>query len=1243
MVISDEERCLILMENIVYQNYHKHDFYSNPVVPDSVESPKSYAKRAVELGHGIISSVNHGWQGKYIEHYELAQQYNLKFLFGVEAYWVKDISALDENGKKDGTNNHIVLLAKNENGRRNINRILSESVKNPNGFYYRQRIDIPMILSLPKDDVWVTTACLAGWGYGDESIEIFKLFHEHFNDNFFFEVQPHNIETQVRLNKKIKQLSAKLNIKMIAGIDSHYIDEADAWQRDDYQKSKGIFYEEEQGWFMDYPDGNTLFHRFQQQNVFTDEEIYDFINRTNLFLEVEEYTSDIFNKNIKMMNPYPDMDKKDRINKFLNLILEKIKERFAELDKKERKKYLSEIKKEIKTVLDTDHVDYFLANYEMVKKGIENGGIITPTGRGSGCSFYLNNLLGFTKIDRINAPVPLFPERFMSTTRMLETKSLADIDHNVNNRDPFIKAHIELFGEQHAIPMFALGTMKEKSAWQMYAKAMDINFEIANDVSKQIMEYEKNHKYDETINIYDYIDEKYHEYFDKSKKYLGIVTDWKIAPSAILVYPENIEEEIGLVKCKDNICCVIDKSWAEEYKFLKDDILLVNSIDLIYKIFNRIGVKNEDVPDINTLIQLCEKDTLAWDIYKNGYVMGINQVEQDGAKKKVMKYQPKNISELSAFIAAIRPGFKSMYPIFESREHFDYGIPVFDKIIQTKDMTSTFVLYQENTMQVLNFSGIPMDETYGIVKAISKKNKEKIIKYKERMISGFKKKIIEIEHLSEPESEEIAENVWQILEDSSEYSFNSCLSGDTIFYTENKEEVDKYTIEYFFHHREMFCKKIFSMRNDKTIVENNIVDIREAGVQKLYTVITETWERITCTMNHKFPTPKGLRKLQNLKIGDDLYVQSVSYKNHTCERKAIPSKIKYIEYFGEEMTYDVEMKAPYHNFVVNNGIVTSNSHSYSMALDSLYGAYLKSHYPLEFYECFLNQLIATNEKDRAQKAKDEALSAFGIKIKAPRFGDDNRKFTVIYEDNCITDSLASIKSFGDNVGEELYSLGQNTYDHFVDLLEDLFKTTINKTQIKSLIYLNYFEKFGKNKKLIGFFDYFDLLHDVKQINKKQIGKKFPFAEEFIKKYANKETASLYKELNIKQMLNDLFDILEDKPLSLKVQLLKEKEILGKVVSVNEDIPENWYFVEEMKIYQNPFKPYLLLYNLKYGTSLRTKIVSDRDFSENPFKVDSIIQINSYKERKKMKKVGETYVRTDETEKVIGDYIVIVQS
>ena len=94
-----------------YQNYHKHDHYTNPIVPDSVVSPRDYAIRASELGHKILSSVNHGWAGRYIEHYELAIEYDLKFLFGTEAYLVKD------RLEKDRTNAHLILLAKNETGR----------------------------------------------------------------------------------------------------------------------------------------------------------------------------------------------------------------------------------------------------------------------------------------------------------------------------------------------------------------------------------------------------------------------------------------------------------------------------------------------------------------------------------------------------------------------------------------------------------------------------------------------------------------------------------------------------------------------------------------------------------------------------------------------------------------------------------------------------------------------------------------------------------------------------------------------------------------------------------------------------------------------------------------------------------------------------------------------------------------------------------------------------------------------
>ena len=143
------------MVAVSYCNYHKHDYYTNPRVPDCVVSPEEYAKRAVEVGDKIISSCAHGWQGRYIEHYELAQKYDLKCLVSAEAYWVKN------RHEKDSTNCHIFIGAKNENGRRALNDVLSEAAIT--GFYMQPRLDEQLILSLPPKDMWVTTACVGYW------------------------------------------------------------------------------------------------------------------------------------------------------------------------------------------------------------------------------------------------------------------------------------------------------------------------------------------------------------------------------------------------------------------------------------------------------------------------------------------------------------------------------------------------------------------------------------------------------------------------------------------------------------------------------------------------------------------------------------------------------------------------------------------------------------------------------------------------------------------------------------------------------------------------------------------------------------------------------------------------------------------------------------------------------------------------------------------------------------------------
>ena len=238
---------------MIYQNYHCHKDYTNPRISDSAARIRDYAERAAALGHGILSSVEHGWQGNYYECWKTAKKYNLKLLIGAEAYWVRDRT------EKDNTNAHICLLAKNEEGRRALNDALSEA--NLTGFYGRPRVDVPLLLSLPRDDLWVTTACVAYWQYPDID-DITRRLADHFGSNFFLEVQAHNTDKQVMLNQHILELHAKTGIPLVMGCDSHYILEEDAQIRSDFLLSKGMNYPDEEGWYMDYPDGETVYERF---------------------------------------------------------------------------------------------------------------------------------------------------------------------------------------------------------------------------------------------------------------------------------------------------------------------------------------------------------------------------------------------------------------------------------------------------------------------------------------------------------------------------------------------------------------------------------------------------------------------------------------------------------------------------------------------------------------------------------------------------------------------------------------------------------------------------------------------------------------------------------------------------------------------------------------------------------------------------------------------------------------------
>ena len=792
------------------QNLHRHTSYSNVCIADSAATNEQYAKRAVELGHKVISSVEHGWQGYYYQCYELAQKYNLKFVFGAEAYWVKDrqkeYEEIDPStgeplknkdgtikAHKDNSNCHILLLAKTEIGRRAINKILSEA--NETGYYFRPRVDLELLLSLPPDDVVVTTACVAYWKYNDIEDITLQLW-KHFGKNFYLEIQSHDTDQQREISRRILSLSKKYGIEMIVGLDSHYIYPEQAQEREYILEAKDVHYKDEEGWYMDYPDDEEVMRRFMKQGVFTREQVQRAMDNTDISLTFDDYAKDnpIFSKDIKLPTLYPNLSQEER-NKKYSVLISKLFREYAEkhhITGEEYKRYLEGIKMEVQTVKDTGMADYFLLDYEIVKRAIEKGGVLTDSGRGSSVGYFTNTLLGFSKVDRFQSPITLYPERFISKTRILETHSLPDIDMNWGTPEIAEEAQKEILGDNHAIPMIAFGTCKKKSAFKLFARSQNMDFELANTISSQIADYEeavKNAEDDDKdqIDIYDFVDKKYSNYIEQSKKYWGIIMDKKKAPCAFLLYQGNIREEIGLIKCKSEstgkefLTAVVDGAIAENYKFLKNDILCVSIVLLVDKIYRRIGIPHKTVEELKDFVK---NDPKTWDIYKNGYTLGVNQCEQVSSAKKMMRFQAKNISELSAWIAAIRPAFKSMYSKFESRESFSYGIPAFDKLLQTEELPQSWILYQEQSMSVLSYAGFPMDECYGIIKAIAKKHPEKVRPLKDRFIEGFKKRIITEEGIEETQAQEMSERVWQIINDSCGYGFNSahayCMAIDSL-------------------------------------------------------------------------------------------------------------------------------------------------------------------------------------------------------------------------------------------------------------------------------------------------------------------------------------------------------------------------------------------------------------------------------------------------------------------------------
>jgi DNA polymerase III alpha subunit len=742
-----------------YHNYHKHCHYSNIRTLDCVIKPIDYINRAKELGHTSVFTTQHGWTGNYLELYDLCKENNLKMIYSAELYIVKD------RFESDRSNYHIIIIGKNQNAFYELNRIISEA--NKTGFYYKPRIDLQLLLSLNPSDFIVTSACVGGILRNDESINIFlNPILNHFGKNFYLEVQSHIDGMQRDYNIKMLELSKKYNISIIHANDSHYIYPEQSHDRDQFLKGKNMNYDDENGFMLDYPDYNEIVERYKKQGVLSDGQIKQSIQNTLILDECEEL---YFDKEVKMIDLYPNQDSNQILqNKIIDAW--NIEKKIVNQDRLDE--YKKAIMYEFDIIKKTNMANYFILNQEGIRLAIEKyGAVLTRTGRGSAVSFIINKLLGFTEIDRLEAEVPLYPTRFMSISRILETKSLPDIDFNFADNTPVVKAFKELLGEDNVYFMYALGTMQESSAFRNLCRAYDMDMNSYNHVAKDLDSYRNDTQWKDLIR--------------ESQKFIGTIENISPSPCSFIILDKPLSKEMGLIRVGDEICACIDGYTADVWKYLKEDFLQVTVWAIISKTFELI---NKPIPNIRELKKML--DDKVWKLYEDKVTATMNQVDTEISTNLVSHYKPRNVAELSGFVSAIRPGFASLLSTFLDRKEYTTGVPEVDEILKP---SYNFLLYQESLMAFFIWCGMKEEHTYDIIKKISKKKfgEGELEKLKQELFEGFKNKTDKIDKF---------DDIWQVVEDASRYSFNAShalsVSWDSVYgaYLKANYPLEYYTV-----------------------------------------------------------------------------------------------------------------------------------------------------------------------------------------------------------------------------------------------------------------------------------------------------------------------------------------------------------------------------------------------------------------------------------------------------------------
>ncbi len=801
-------------------------------IDNLISQAKKYDMPAVAItDHGVL-------YGMY-EFYKKAKNNNIKPIIGCEVY----VSPTDRFDKSVRERYHLVLLAQNNQGYKNLLKIVSTSWLE--GFYYKPRVDKDLLYE-NREGIIALSACLQGelsqQILNNRSKEQVKKTIQEYQqifgrENYFLELQDHNLSEEKKVNATLIEISNEDNVPLVVSNDVHYQNKDDAKVHDvllALQTGKTVNDENR----MTFPN-NTFYFKdsLEMYKLFPDiKEAYE-----NTLKISDRVNINIENDGFYLPN-YPDTKKND--SSYLRELCEK---GLQEKGLANNDKAVKRMNYEIKIIEDMGYVAYFLIVWDFIKYANENDIRVGP-GRGSAAGSLVSYLLDITRINPLK--YGLIFERFLNPERV----TMPDIDIDFDERrDEIIDYVKERYGKERVAQIGTFGTMAARAAVRDVGRALDITYGKVDKIAKMIpsqhgvsLEYALNNN--QKLKKQYENDQEVKKLVDYSKEIEGLPRHISTHAAGVIIGPEDLKNIIPLQLQDDNIITQLPMDDLEDMGLLKMDFLGLRNLTIINKSLDLIEKNKNKEIDIENIPR---DEQEVYEMLKSGQTLGVFQMESRLFQDLNQKLKPDRFEDIIALLALGRPGplgsdiVDDYIKCRHGEKEPEYLHPKLKPILEE---TYGMILYQEQVMEIASkLAGYSMGEADLLRRGMGKK-KEKLIKAeRERFTKGAVENGIQ---------KEIASEIFDQMEYFAGYGFNKSHSAAYALLAYQTAYLKaKYPSEFM-------SALLSSVMNNLDKVALYITEAKEMGINVLPPDINESY--FDFVPNKKGNIRFGLKAIKNV-------------------------------------------------------------------------------------------------------------------------------------------------------------------------------------------------------------------------------------------------------------------------------------------------------------------------------------------------------------------------------------------